>query len=443
MNAVDGSEHYELYSDEPPPSLLTIVLDTNPRAWAALSPTLSLAQAAASLLVFVNAHLAFNYANQVAVIASHGTGAHWLYPSPAASPSSSSSTAGAHARDQDVDVEMSERDAARGDDAAAAAKSDANKYRPFRLVEESVMSRLATLIRSTAAADVAHTNATMMAGALTLALAFINKQTLIYAETNGVGRAGSGGRGSGAANGPSSSDAVPDADEAGGSLQGLQSRILVVSVSEDSAGQYIPVMNCIFAAQRKRIPIDVLKLASTTTFLQQAADGTRGIYMALDAPRGLLQYLMMAFLPDQVARRHLVLPTQVQVDFRAACFCHKKVVDIGFVCSICLSKEAKVLVLDDDGHPALTPSHTVFCEPPPGAECLTCGTLLALADYGAKPAVAMRRRRTTTTNDNAHANANANATTANNHADAVTATRKKRKRAPTAEGNPPLPSHAP
>lgn len=27
------------------------------------------------------------------------------------------------------------------------------------------------------------------------------------------------------------------------------------------------------------------------------------------------------------------------MDFRAACFCHKRVVDIGFVCSICLSSE--------------------------------------------------------------------------------------------------------
>lgn len=52
---------------------------------------------------------------------------------------------------------------------------------------------------------------------------------------------------------------------------------------------------------------------------------------------------MMAFLPDQTARRQLVLPTQVDVDFRAACFCHKKVVDVGFVCSICLSSRSNFL----------------------------------------------------------------------------------------------------
>ena len=32
-------------------------------------------------------------------------------------------------------------------------------------------------------------------------------------------------------------------------------------------------------------------------------------------------------------------PGNVGVDFRAACFCHRKVVDLGFVCSVCLSSE--------------------------------------------------------------------------------------------------------
>lgn len=33
-------------------------------------------------------------------------------------------------------------------------------------------------------------------------------------------------------------------------------------------------------------------------------------------------------------------PGNVGVDFRAACFCHRKVVDLGFVCSVCLSSES-------------------------------------------------------------------------------------------------------
>ena len=51
----------------------------------------------------------------------------------------------------------------------------------------------------------------------------------------------------------------------------------------------------------------------------------------------LLTGAQSSFISDPATRRHLIPPSQVNVDFRAACFCHKKVVDIGFVCSICLS----------------------------------------------------------------------------------------------------------
>ena len=77
-------------------------------------------------------------------------------------------------------------------------------------------------------------------------------------------------------------------------------------------------------------------------FLQQASDATHGTYIKLEHPRGLLQYLMMGFLPDQSSRGFLVPPTAVGVDFRAACFCHRRVVDVGFVCSICLSSECSL-----------------------------------------------------------------------------------------------------
>jgi hypothetical protein len=33
----------------------------------------------------------------------------------------------------------------------------------------------------------------------------------------------------------------------------------------------------------------------------------------------------------------LVYPPKTQVDFRAACFCHRKLIDVGYVCSVCLS----------------------------------------------------------------------------------------------------------
>ncbi|KAI9828135.1 MAG: General transcription factor IIH subunit 3 [Thelocarpon impressellum] len=309
MNAVDGSEHYERQSD--------VILDTNPRAWGTLAETLPLSKVIANIIVFINAHLAFNYANKVAVLASHPREARWLYPTPSKPASRTSEPNGG-------EVQMTGTENGR----AHVTADDANKYRPFRLIEDEVMRNLRALMDDTSAKDIAHNNSTMMAGAMTLALSYINKQTIAHGDS---------------ANNAGSNDAK--AEDPAAASQGLQSRILIISVSSDLAFQYIPVMNCIFAAQRRRIPIDVLKLSTPSTFLQQAADATHGIYLTPTAPHGLLQYLMQAFLPDATARAHLVLPTQVDVDFRAACFCHKRVVDTGFVCSICLSSKPSFPIL--------------------------------------------------------------------------------------------------
>jgi transcription initiation factor TFIIH subunit 3 len=329
------------------PSLLTIVIDTNPHAWAALEDSLPLSKAVANILVFINAHLACNYANEVAVVASHSQKAAWLYPVPSSSDS-----------DRDGDVSMN--------GANGAPSAQMNKYRPFRVVEEQVTRRLRELMDSTTSDDLRGNTSTMLAGALTLALSHINRRTIAWAEEHGgadLEDAAESGPGGGANRYSASND-----DER------LQSRILIVSVSgsSDSAHQYIPVMNSIFACQRLQIPIDVCKLSGDAVFLQQACDATKGVYMALSEPRGLLQYLMMAFLPDQRSRRHLVLPTREDVDFRAACFCHRKVVNIGYVCSICLS---------------------IFCEAPPGGTCLTCGTELNVGEYDVKPALVKRKKK--------------------------------------------------
>lgn len=129
-------------------------------------------------------------------------------------------------------------------------------------------------------------------------------------------------------------------------------RILILSVSPDLSTAYIPLMNAIFAAQKLKATLDVCKLyGPDTVFLQQAAHLTGGSYIYLTQRDALLQYLIMSHLPPPAMRAALAVPTQDRIDFRAACFCHKTVVDIGFVCSICLS---------------------IFCRPVP--VCTTCRT---------------------------------------------------------------------
>lgn len=263
-------------------------------------------------------------------------------------------------------------------DSGSSGNTRQNKYRPFHAAEKQISHNLKSLLASTPADESQTPSSTKLSGALTMALCYINRESIAYAETHGTNsntdnpeilpRVSTDPRAINSVDNPATS-------------QGLQSRILVVSVSSatNAAHQYIPIMNTIFACQRLHIPIDIAKLAGDPVFLQQASDATRGVYIQLVSPQGFLQYLMLAFLPDQQARRHLRSPTLVDVDFRAACFCHRKVVDVGFVCSICLS---------------------IFCQPPAnhsgssgGTACLTCGSELSLADYGSKPVVLSRRKK--------------------------------------------------
>jgi transcription initiation factor TFIIH subunit 3 len=410
---------------EQSPSLLTIILDTNPAAWSLLSSILPLSSAVANLIVFINAHLAANYTNKVAVIASHCDRAQWLYPSPteqklprSMSDRNHAKRPGAgdhHERDSNLS-ESAKRLKLNGPstettiklnlEIPSASTSSGSKYRPFRLVEEELLRNLSLLLSSTTPSAIASSSSTMIAGALTLALSHINRESILLSESL-IGTSTTG------AEGP----ANPSTGE--GATQSLQSRILLVSASPstDLAHQYIPIMNAIFACQRLSIPIDILQLplplstssssslaskstnpdANSTVFLQQAADATHGIFIpAVLSPttttntnkpsdsssataipsQSLLTYLLLALLPSPHTRQtHLLLPTRIDVDFRAACFCHRNVVSIGYVCSVCLS---------------------IFCAPLEGGECLTCGTRLSLGEgVGREPVVAATRRKKT------------------------------------------------
>ncbi|XP_072044075.1 general transcription factor IIH subunit 3-like isoform X2 [Amphiura filiformis] len=117
----------------------------------------------------------------------------------------------------------------------------------------------------------------------------------------------------------------------------IKSRILVIKAAEDSAAQYMNFMNVIFTSQKQNIPIDACVLEKDSGLLQQACDITGGMYLKIPQMAGLLQYLLWAFLPSPEIRTCLEMPPAIHVDYRAACFCHRTLIDIGYVCSVCLS----------------------------------------------------------------------------------------------------------
>lgn len=117
----------------------------------------------------------------------------------------------------------------------------------------------------------------------------------------------------------------------------IASRILVLSASGESASQYLNYMNVFFTCQKKNIIIDACVLEKDSGLLQQGCDITGGKYMKIPNHTGLLQYLLWLFLPDKASRDYMVFPPPVHVDYRAACFCHRNLIEIGYVCSVCLS----------------------------------------------------------------------------------------------------------
>ncbi|VVA91759.1 unnamed protein product [Arabis nemorensis] len=117
-----------------------------------------------------------------------------------------------------------------------------------------------------------------------------------------------------------------------------QPRILCLQGSPDGPEQYVAVMNSIFSAQRLMVPIDSCYIgAQNSAFLQQASYITGGVHHTPKQLDGLFQYLTTIFATDLHSRSFVQLPKPVGVDFRASCFCHKKTIDMGYICSVCLS----------------------------------------------------------------------------------------------------------
>ncbi|KAK7005746.1 transcriptional factor [Favolaschia claudopus] len=286
-------------------SHLSVVVDFSPTYWdlSARDPPendfpLSLTAFLSQFLAFLNTHIACRDENTLAVFGAFPGKSVLLYSS--TDPVSPSTE----------------------------ASMNANAYPPFQVVDSTIAQRVMKELDELEQREDEEEAPSALVGALAKALCYVNRITL-----------------------PSSANSKTMAN---GFHPGVlpDPRILILSVSPDLATSYIPIMNSIFSAQKLKATIDVCQIyGPNTVFLQQAAHLTGGSYIFLERRDALLQYLIMSFLPPPSVRRTLSVPTQEQVDFRAACFCHKNIVDIGFVCSVCLS---------------------IFCQPL--AVCTTCRT---------------------------------------------------------------------
>ncbi|KAK7074567.1 General transcription factor IIH subunit 3 [Halocaridina rubra] len=125
----------------------------------------------------------------------------------------------------------------------------------------------------------------------------------------------------------------------------LNSRILVIKISTDTGSQYLNYINTYLSAQKIGAAIDVCVIGSDCGLLQQGADISGGYYCCLQDVSELLQSLVMMYQPDIATRKKLNAPPPESVDYRAACFCHHTLVDMGNVCSNCLSVYCRTVPL--------------------------------------------------------------------------------------------------
>ncbi|KAF5351960.1 hypothetical protein D9756_007562 [Leucocoprinus leucothites] len=274
-------------------SHLSVVLDLPPAQWhRAAHHGLPLSDFLSHVLVFLHAHIAANAENSLAVFGAFPGSSTLLYSS--------------------------------ADPVPEHLPIHPNSYPPFAALDHAVNRRIHAHLD---ALDDSSADPSALIAAITKALCYVNRLSLSPAANTNPS----------AERDPS---VLPDP------------RLLVLSVSPDLATSYIPIMNSVFSAQKLKVTIDVCQVfGPDTVFLQQAAHLTGGSYIHLERRDALLQYLIMAFLPSPAIRNVIAVPTQDKVDFRAACFCHKNIVDVGFVCSVCLS---------------------IFCQPVP--VCSTCRT---------------------------------------------------------------------
>ncbi|KNA24492.1 hypothetical protein SOVF_014890 [Spinacia oleracea] len=296
----------KLYTDDV--SLVVLLLDTNPYFWtSSSSSSLSFSHFISHVLSFVNSILLLNQLNQVVIIATGHNTCGYIYDSSLSSVSSSISA----------------------NESSGDAKMPAFCSEVLKSLEDFVKND-----ESLSSVDAGNgVGSSLLSGSLSMALCYVQR----------VFRTG---------------PLHP------------QPRILCLHGSPDGPEQYVAVMNSIFSAQRSMVPVDSCVIgAQHSAFLQQASYITGGVYLKPQYLDGLFQYLSTVFATDLHSRKFIQLPKPVGVDFRASCFCHKNTIDMGYICSVCLS---------------------IFCMP--HKKCSTCGSEYGQAQSDASTLSGQKRK---------------------------------------------------
>lgn len=318
---------FQVRAADDPASIITIVLDTTVGSWfpkgsiendeAAQTAAKALQSVTEQLLVFINTFLLLHDANRVCILMSSPGTCDLVYPIfPDAE----------HLPKQyDVSDENETLDAS---PTPIASRPPKDVSETMHDVRTAVTAGIKQQLDKQTTNDTLRRFPSSLSAALARALCVLNRahqlRTRRSSSTHGNETSGI-------------SDGMENDLLANG-------RVLALVASPDNLAQYVPMMNCIFSAQRLGIPVDSCILShEDSTYFQQAAHLTNGVCVRVHRDdRGavsdsLLQTLQTVFLVDRQGRDLIAMPAAEKVDFRASCMQTKKVIDEGFTCSVCLS----------------------------------------------------------------------------------------------------------
>ena len=309
----DDEERKELIS------CLTLIIDLNPIAWEKRKQItnsdtkykLKFTELLDHLLIFLKTYLMTKHHNRLCIIGSTNKSSHFLYPIPEEEEDEEFGNLNEDEMEVEGNEEISKEIEKKKKKKRKKKQTNVFDHEiQFSNVKESILNQLKKL-------EFSELNSSSLTSSLSLALTYINR---IEKEK------------------PLSTE--------------LLSRILVLQITPDISSHYISMMNSIFCAQKMNVAIDSCVLSpENSSFLQQAAYITGGTYMkptkqegtkkkkknSYFFSQGLLQYLLNVYLVEKNLRKLIHMPSQNVIDFKPSCFITKKPVDIGFVCSICLS----------------------------------------------------------------------------------------------------------
>ncbi|KAJ3009351.1 UNVERIFIED_CONTAM: RNA polymerase II transcription factor B subunit 4, partial [Siphonaria sp. JEL0065] len=216
--------------------LLVLVLDLFPSPTNAVCAkgtldSATLQRVLEQVLIFINAHLALRFDGRVAVVAAvAGSGSHLILDS------------------ANLDLQGNE------------GKVTGGMFKQFKQVDDVLIARVRTLLNEVDRdAPENYSKPSCLASGISIALSFINRVKQHH-------------------NDPASH---------------IQARILSLSVTPDSPSEYIPLMNCIFAAKKDNVIIDVCRLlGNDSVFLSQTASATDGIFVKVSDIDNLITILL-------------------------------------------------------------------------------------------------------------------------------------------------------